>query len=172
MKLNLTEKIIQSHLTKPAQLIPGQELSIRIDQTLTHDINAVMCYLAFEAIGLPRVRTEVSVSYLDHNLLYVDSKTPDDHIFLQSIAKRYGIWLSRPGNGIMHSVQLARFGIPGKTSLGTDSHTPSGGALGMLAIGGGGMDCATVMAGVPYRFTMPSVVKVNLTGRLRPGVCS
>lgn len=170
MKLNLTEKIIQSHLTKPAQLIPGQELSIRIDQTLTHDINAVMCYLAFEAIGLPRVRTEVSVSYLDHNLLYVDSKTPDDHIFLQSIAKRYGIWLSRPGNGIMHSVQLARFGIPGKTSLGTDSHTPSGGALGMLAIGGGGMDCATVMAGVPYRFTMPAVVKVKLKGRLRPGV--
>ena len=155
-----------------AQLQPGEEISLRIDQTLTHDINAVMCYLAFEGIGLSRVRTEVSVSYLDHNLLYVDSKTPDDHIFLQTLARHYGIWLSRPGNGIMHSVHLARFGIPGKTSLGTDSHTPSGGAIGMLAIGGGGMDVAAAMAGLPLRMKMPKVVRVHLTGSLRPGVAA
>jgi len=172
MKLNLTQKIIKVHLAKPAELIPGEEISLRIDQTLTHDINAVMCYLAFEGIGIPRVKTETSVSYLDHNLLYVDSKTPDDHIFLQTLSRHYGIWLSRPGNGIMHSVQLARFGMPGKVSLGTDSHTPSGGAIGMLAIGGGGMDVAVAMAGVPYRLKMPRVVKVNLTGELRPGVAA
>lgn len=151
---------------------PGDEIYVKFDQTLTHDINAVMCYLAFEGIGIPRVRTEASVSYLDHNLLYIDSKTPDDHIFLQTLARHYGIYLSRPGNGIMHAVQFARFGAPGKASLGTDSHTPSGGAIGMLAIGGGGMDCATVMAGVPLRLTMPKVVKVNLTGKLRPGVAA
>ena len=172
MKSNLSQKIIRSHLVKPAALTPGEEISIRIDQTLTHDINAVMCYLAFEGIGIPRVKTEVSVSYLDHNLLYVDSKTPDDHIFLQTLAKHYGIWLSRPGNGIMHAVQFARFGIPGKVSLGTDSHTPSGGAIGMLAIGGGGMDAAVAMAGIPYSFIMPQVIKVNLTGALCPGVAA
>ena len=172
MKSNLTQKIIRSHLVKPADLTPGEEISIRIDQTLTHDINAVMCYLAFEGIGIPRVKTEVSVSYLDHNLLYVDSKTPDDHIFLQTLAKHYGIWLSRPGNGIMHAVQFARFGIPGKVSLGTDSHTPSGGAIGMLAIGGGGMDAAVAMAGIPYSFIMPQVIQVKLTGELRPGVAA
>ena len=172
MPLNLTQKLIQSHLTRPAQLRPGEELSLRMDQTLTHDVNAVMCYLAFEGIGLPRVQTEVSVSYLDHNLLYVDSKTPDDHIFLQTLARHYGIWLSRPGNGIMHSVHLARFGIPGKTSLGTDSHTPSGGAIGMLALGGGGMDVASAMAGLPIRMKMPKVVRVHLTGNLRPGVAA
>ena len=172
MKQNLTRKIIQAHLAAPSKMEPGDEVSLRVDQTLTHDINAVMCYLAFEGIGIPRVKTEASVSYLDHNLLYVDSKTPDDHIFLQSIAKRYGLYLSRPGNGIMHSVQLARFGIPGKVSLGTDSHTPSGGALGMLSIGGGGMDVAVAMAGIPYRLKMPQVVNVRLTGRLRPGVAA
>ena len=172
MPLNLDQKLIQEHLARPAQLQPGEEISLRIDQTLTHDINAVMCYLAFEGIGLSRVRTEVSVSYLDHNLLYVDSKTPDDHIFLQTLARHYGIWLSRPGNGIMHSVHLARFGIPGKTSLGTDSHTPSGGAIGMLAIGGGGMDVAAAMAGLPLRMKMPKVVRVHLTGSLRPGVAA
>jgi len=169
MKQNLTQKIISSHLTKASEMIPGEDIYLKIDQTLTHDINAVMCYLAFEAIGIPRVKTEASVSYLDHNLLYVDHKTPDDHIFLQTLAKHYGIWVSRPGNGIMHSVQFARFGAPGKTSLGTDSHTPSGGAIGMLAIGGGGMDGATAMAGIPYRLKMPQVVKVTLTGELKPG---
>ncbi len=172
MKMNLTQKIIKSHLARPAELRPGEEISIRIDQTLTHDINAVMCYLAFEGIGIPRVKTEASVSYLDHNLLYVDNKTPDDHIFLQTLAKHYGIWVSRPGNGIMHAVQFARFGRPGIASLGTDSHTPSGGAIGMLAIGGGGMDCAVAMAGIPYTFIMPQIIRVNLTGELRPGVAA
>lgn len=170
MKMNLTQKLISSHLAKPSDMRPGEEIQLKFEQTLTHDINAVMCYLAFEAIGIPRVRTEASVSYLDHNLLYIDNKTPDDHIFLQTLARHYGIWLSRPGNGIMHTVQLSRFGAPGKASLGTDSHTPSGGALGMLAIGGGGMDCAAVMAGIPLRLKMPEVVRVTLTGHLRPGV--
>ncbi len=169
MAENLTRKIIRSHLASPSEMNPGDEIYLKFDQTLTHDINAVMCYLAFEGIGIPRVKTECSVSYLDHNLLYVDSKTPDDHIFLQTLAKHYGIWLSRPGNGIMHSVQFARFGVPGKTSMGTDSHTPSGGSIGMLAIGGGGMDGATAMAGIPIRLIMPKVVKVNLIGELRPG---
>ena len=169
MPYNLTQKIISSHLAQPSDMTPGQEIFLTIDQTLTHDITAVMGYLAFEQIGLPRVRTEVSVSYLDHNLLYVDNKSPDDHRFLQSIARRYGIYLSRPGNGIMHSVHYARFGIPGKTSVGTDSHTTTGGAIGMLAIGAGGMDAAAAMAGLPMRLNMPQVVQVNLTGRLRPG---
>lgn len=171
MSMNLTRKIISAHLAKPSAMDPGDEIYVRFDQTLTHDINAVMCYLALEGMGIKRVRTEASVSYLDHNLLYVNTNTPDDHIFLQSIAKKYGIYLSRPGNGIMHSVQYARFGIPGKTSLGTDSHTTTGGAIGMLAIGGGGMDGATAMAGLPIRLKMPKVVRVYLTGRLRPG-CS
>jgi aconitate hydratase len=170
MRMNLTQKIISAHLPSPAIPRPGEEIYVKIDQTLTHDITAVMAYLAFEALGLPRVKTELSVSYLDHNLLYVDSKTPDDHIFLQSIAKKYGLWLSRPGNGICHSVHYARFGVPGKTLLGTDSHTTTGGAIGMLAIGAGGMDAATAMAGLPLRLTMPQVVRVNLTGQLRPGV--
>ena len=119
MPMNLTRKIISAHLTKPSDMNPGDEIYVKFDQTLTHDINAVMCYLALEGMGIKRVRTDVSVSYLDHNLLYVNTNTPDDHIFLTSIARKYGIWLSRPGNGIMHSVQYARFGIPGKTSLGT-----------------------------------------------------
>ena len=166
---NLTQKIIAAHLTSPAKMIPGEEIYVKIDQTLTHDITAVMSYLAFEALGLPRVRTECSVSYLDHNLLYVDSKTPDDHIYLQSVAKKYGLWLSRPGNGICHSVHYARFGVPGKSLMGTDSHTTTGGAIGMFAIGAGGMDAAAAMAGLPVRLRMPEIVKVNLTGRLRPG---
>lgn len=172
MAENLARKIIRAHLAKPSEMKPGDEIYVKFDQTLTHDINAVMCYLAFEGIGIPRVKTEASVSYLDHNLLYVDHKTPDDHIFLQTLARHYGIYLSRPGNGIMHSVQFARFGAPGKTSMGSDSHTPSGGAIGMLAIGGGGMDCATAMAGIPLRLTMPKIVRVNLTGALRPGVAA
>ncbi len=170
MPENLTRKIIRAHLTQPAQMIPGEEIYLKIDHTLTHDITAVMSYLAFEGIGLDRVRTECSVSYLDHNLLYVDNKTPDDHIFLQSIAKRYGLYLSRPGNGICHSVHYARLGIPGKTIMGTDSHTTTGGAIGMFSLGAGGMDAATAMAGLPMRLKMPEVVKVHLTGSLRPGV--
>lgn len=169
---NLTRKILREHLARPSEMNVGEEIEVKVDQTLTHDINAVMCYLAFEGVGVDRVDTEVSVSYLDHNLIYIDNKTPDDHIFLQTLAKRYGIWVSRPGNGIMHSIQMARFGIPGKISLGTDSHTPTGGAIGMFAFGGGGMDGATAMAGLPIRLTMPEVVKVNLIGELRPGVAA
>lgn len=164
----LTRKIIESHYVS-GSMAPGDEVFIRIDQTLTHDINAVMTYLAFEAVGLDRVRTECSVSYLDHNLLYIDNKTPDDHIYLQSAAKRFGVYVSRPGNGICHAVHVARFGIPGKISMGGDSHTPHGGAIGMLCIGVGGMDVATAMTGVPMRLKMPKIIQVNLTGRLRPG---
>ena len=168
MGQNLTRKIISQHLVS-GSMIPGQEIFLRVDQTLTHDINAVMTYLAFEAVGLDRVRTECSVSYLDHNLLYIDHKTPDDHIYLQSAARRFGVYVSRPGNGICHAVHVARFGIPGKISMGGDSHTPHGGAIGMLCIGVGGMDVATAMTGVPMRLKMPRVVQVHLTGRLRPG---
>jgi aconitate hydratase len=165
---SLTHKIIETHLVS-GNMIPGEEIFINVDQTLTHDINAVMTYLAFEAVGIDRVRTECSVSYLDHNLLYVDNKTPDDHIYLQSVAKRYGVHVSRPGNGICHSVHVARFGVPGKISMGGDSHTPHGGSIGMLCIGVGGMDVATAMTGVPMRLTMPKVIKVNLLGALKPG---
>ena len=166
---SLTRKIIEAHYVK-GSLTPGEEVFLRVDQTLTHDINAVMTYLAFEAIGLPRVRTECSVSYLDHNLLYIDHKTPDDHIYLQSAARKYGVWVSRPGNGICHAVHAARFGVPGKICMGGDSHTPHGGAIGMLGIGVGGMDVATAMTGVPMRLKMPKVVNVRLTGSLWPGV--
>ena len=169
MNMNLTKKILAAHLAKPSDMVPGEEIFLKVDQTLTHDINAVMTYLAFEAIGLDRTQVETSVSYLDHNLLYLDNKTPDDHIYLQSVAKRYGVYLSRPGNGICHAVQVARFGAPGKLSMGGDSHTPHGGAIGMLCIGVGGMDVATAMTGVPMRLKMPQVIKVNLTGHLKPG---
>ena len=169
MGKSLTRKILETHLVK-GSMEPGEEIFIKVDQTLTHDINAVMTYLAFEAIGLPRVRTECSVSYLDHNLLYVNNMTPDDHIYLQSVARKHGVYVSRPGNGICHAVHVARFGIPGKISMGGDSHTPHGGAIGMLCIGVGGMDVATAMTGVPMRLKMPKVVKVELTGRLAPGV--
>ena len=169
MGKTLTEKIIESHLVS-GDMIPGQEIFIKVDQTLTHDINAVMTYLAFEAIGLDRIRTECSVSYLDHNLLYVDHKTPDDHIYLQSAAKRFGVHVSRPGNGICHTVHVARFGAPGKVSMGGDSHTPHGGSIGMLCIGVGGMDVATAMTGVPMRLKMPRVINVHLTGKLQAGV--
>lgn len=167
MALNLTQKLIKSHLVS-GEMIPGKEIYIKVDQTLTHDITAVMAYLAFEALDIPKVRTEVSVSYIDHNLLQVDSKGPDDHLFLQSIAKKYGLYLSRPGNGICHMIHYFRFGKPGKSLLGTDSHTTTGGALGMLAIGAGGMDVATAMAGLPMRLKMPKVVRVELKGKLSP----
>lgn len=170
MPLNLTRKILAAHLAAPSDMKPGEEILVHVDQTLTHDINAVMTYLAFEAIGLDRTQVETSVSYLDHNLLYLDYKTPDDHIYLQSAARRFGVTVSRPGNGICHAVQIARFGKPGKLSMGGDSHTPHGGALGMLCIGVGGMDVATAMTGVPMRLKMPEVIRVRLTGRLAPGV--
>lgn len=169
MAQNLTRKILAAHLAKPSEMKPGEEIFLKVDQTLTHDINAVMTYLAFEAVGLDRIRTECSVSYLDHNLLYLDNKTPDDHIYLQSVAKRYGVHVSKQGNGICHAVQVARFGAPGKLSMGGDSHTPHGGSIGMMCIGVGGMDVATAMTGVPMRLKMPQVIRVNLTGSLKPG---
>lgn len=168
MGKSLTRKIIEAHYVS-GSMVPGEEVFIKVDQTLTHDINAVMTYLAFEAIGLERVRTECSVSYLDHNLLYVNNMTPDDHIYLQSAAKKFGVHVSRPGNGICHTVHVSRFGAPGKVSMGGDSHTPHGGSIGMLCIGVGGMDVATAMTGVPMRLKMPRVIKVNLTGSLKPG---
>ncbi len=169
MGKNLTRKILENHLAKPSAMNPGDEIYVKVDQTLTHDINAVMTYLAFEAIGLDRTQVETSVSYLDHNLLYLDNKTPDDHIYLQSVAKRFGVHVSRPGNGICHAVHVARFGAPGKLSMGGDSHTPHGGSIGMLCIGVGGMDVATAMTGVPMRLKMPQIIKVNLKGHLKPG---
>lgn len=169
MGKNLTRKILEAHLAKSSHMEPGEEIFLKVDQTLTHDINAVMTYLAFEAVGLSKTQVETSVSYLDHNLLYLDHKTPDDHIYLQSAAKRYGVYVSRPGNGICHAVHMARFGKPGKLSMGGDSHTPHGGAIGMLCIGVGGMDVATAMTGVPMRLKMPEVIRVYLTGRLKAG---
>lgn len=168
--MNLTKKIISKHLTESSEMKIGEEIYLKMDHTLTHDITAVMAYLAFEALDMPKVKTECSVSYLDHNLLYVDNKTPDDHIYLQSIAKKYGLYLSRPGNGICHSVHHARFGIPGKTIMGSDSHTTTAGGIGMLSFGAGGLDVARAMSGLPMRFRMPTVVKVNLLGKLNPGV--
>lgn len=170
MAMNITKKILSTHLAAPAKLVPGEEIKLKVDQTLTHDINAVMTYLAVEALGIQRTGVETSVSYLDHNLLYLDYKTPDDHIYLQSVAKHLGVHVSRPGNGIMHAVHVARFGAPGKLSMGGDSHTPHGGAIGMLCIGVGGMDVATAMTGLPMSLKVPQVIKVNLVGRLQPGV--
>ena len=169
MGMNITKKILSAHLAAPSEMKPGEEILLKVDQTLTHDINAVMTYLAFEQVGLDRIRTECSVSYLDHNLLYLDNKTPDDHIYLQSVAKRYGVHVSRQGNGICHAVQVARFGVPGKLLMGGDSHTPHGGSIGMLCIGVGGMDVATAMTGVPMHLKMPQIIRVNLTGHLQPG---
>lgn len=168
--MNMTEKILSAHLARPSEMKPGESIFVHVDQTLTHDVNAVMTYLAFEAIGLDRTQVKTSVSYLDHNLVYLDYKTPDDHIYLQTAAQRYGVYVSRPGNGICHAVQIARFGKPGALSFGGDSHTPHGGAIGMLSIGVGGMDVATAMTGVPMRLAMPKIVNVKLKGRLRPGV--
>ncbi|HYE80705.1 MAG TPA: aconitate hydratase [Clostridia bacterium] len=169
MYKNMTRKIIESHYIS-GSLNAGEEVAVRIDHTLTHDVTGTQAYLAFETLGIPRVKTEKSVSYIDHNLLYADNKNPDDHLYLQTIAQKYGIYLSRAGNGICHTVHFERFGIPGKTLLGSDSHTPTGGAIGMLAIGAGGLDVAMAMAGEPVYIKMPKVVNVKLKGRLRGGV--
>jgi aconitate hydratase len=171
MALTLTEKILQKHLVEPASLpARGQDIAIKIDQTLTQDATGTMAYLQFETIGIDRVRTERSVSYIDHNTLQEDFKNMDDHRYLQSIAARYGLWFSRAGNGICHQVQLERFGVPGKTLLGSDSHTPTGGGIGMIAIGAGGLDVAVAMGGGAFHLTMPKVFGVRLTGKLRTGV--
>jgi aconitate hydratase, putative, Aquifex type len=169
MKNNLTKKLLKAHLVGRDLPNVGDEIYLNVDQTLTHDINAVMSYLAFEAIGIPKIRTKLSVSYIDHNLLQIDNKTPDDHLYLQSIARKFGLYLSKAGNGICHTIHYSRFGKPGEFLLGGDSHTPSCGALGMLAIGAGGMDIATAMAGFPFRLKMPIIVNVRLLGKLKPG---
>jgi aconitate hydratase len=158
-------KILESHLVS-GKLIPGEEISIKIDQTLTQDATGTMAYLQFEAMGVDRVKTELSVSYIDHNMLQTDYKNPDDHKYLMSVAKRYGIWLSKPGNGICHQVHLERFAKPGKTLLGSDSHTPTSGGIGMIAIGAGGLDVASAMAGEPFYMKMPKIVGVHLKGKL------
>jgi len=165
MPQTLTEKIIASHLAG-GRMAPGEEIALRIDQTLTQDATGTMACLQFEAIGAPRVRTRRSVSYVDHNLLQTGFENADDHRYLQSMAARYGIHFSRPGNGICHQVQLERFSVPGETLLGADSHTPTSGALATLAIGAGGLDVAAAMAGAPFYLTMPRVVCVRLRGRL------
>ena len=165
MGRSLTEKIIRSHLIT-GEPIPGSEIALRIDQTLTQDATGTMAYLQFEAIGEPVVRTQRSVSYVDHNMLQTGFENADDHRYLQSVAARHGIYFSRPGNGICHQVHLERFSVPGQTLLGADSHTPTSGGLGMLAIGAGGLDVAAAMAGAPFFLTMPRVIQVYLTGTL------
>jgi len=171
MGQTLTEKILSAHLVE-GEMIKGQEIGIRIDQTLTQDATGTMAYLEFEAMGVPRVKTERSVAYIDHNTLQNGFMNMDDHRFIGSIAKKHGIYFSRPGNGICHQVHLERFGVPGKTLIGSDSHTPTGGGIGMIAIGAGGMDVAVAMGGGTYYITCPKVVKVNLTGKLSPWVAA
>jgi len=171
MGLTLTEKILKAHLVD-GEFVKGQEIGIRIDQTLTQDATGTMAYLEFEAMGVPRVKTERSVAYIDHNTLQNGFENADDHRFIGSVAKKHGIYFSRPGNGICHQVHLERFGIPGKTLIGSDSHTPTGGGLGMIAIGAGGLDVAVAMGGGAYYITYPKIVKVNLTGKLQPWVAA
>ena len=165
MGMTITEKILLDHIVegKPVQ---GEEVGIKIDQTLTQDATGTMAYLQFEAMGVKKVKTELSVSYVDHNTVQIGFENADDHKYLQTVAAKYGIVYSRAGNGICHQVHLERFGRPGKTLLGSDSHTPTGGGLGMIAIGAGGLDVAVAMAGGLFYLTYPRVIKINLTGRL------
>lgn len=171
MGLTLTEKILKNHLVD-GEFVKGSEIGIRIDQTLTQDATGTMAYLEFEAMGVPRVKTERSVAYIDHNTLQSGFENADDHRFIGSVAKKHGIYFSRPGNGICHQVHLERFGVPGKTLIGSDSHTPTGGGIGMIAIGAGGLDVAVAMGGGAYYITYPKVVRVNLTGKLSPWVAA
>ena len=165
MGYTIAEKLIKSHLVE-GEMVKGKEIGLRIDQTLTQDATGTMAYLQFEAMGIERVKTELSVAYIDHNTLQNGFENADDHRFIQTVAKKRGIRFSRPGNGICHQVHLERFGKPGKTLLGSDSHTPTGGGIGMLAMGAGGLDVAVAMGGGTYYITMPEIVKVNLTGKL------
>lgn len=169
MGKGVAQKIIEQHLVK-GRLEAEEEIAIKIDQTLTQDATGTLAYLEFEALGIPRVRTELSVSYVDHNLLQTDFKNMDDHLFLQTAARKFGVYFSKPGNGISHHIHLERFAAPGKTLLGADSHTPTAGACGMLAIGAGGLDVAMAMAGEPFYLKAPKIFGVRLTGRLRPWV--
>ena len=169
MGYTLAQKIIRSHLVS-GSMIPGEEVSLKIDQTLTQDATGTMVYLEFETMGVPRVKTELSVAYIDHNTLQSGFMNADDHRYIQSMAKKHGLRFSRPGNGICHQVHLERFGIPGKTLIGSDSHTPTGGGIGMLSFGAGGLDVAVAMGGGAYYITMPKMIKVELKGKLRPFV--
>ena len=169
MGKNIVQKIFSSHLVS-GKLKVGEDISISVDQTLTQDATGTMAYLQFEAMNMPKVKTKLSVSYVDHNTLQTGFENFDDHLFLQSIAKKYGIYFSKPGNGICHQVHLERFSVPGETLLGSDSHTPTCGGLGMIAIGVGGLDVAIAMAGGPFYITMSRVVLVKLSGALRPWV--
>ncbi|MGN0601548.1 MAG: aconitate hydratase [Oscillospiraceae bacterium] len=171
MGLTLTEKILKNHIVD-GEFVKGNEIGIKIDQTLTQDATGTMAYLEFEAMGVPRVKTERSVAYIDHNTLQSGFENADDHRFIGSVAKKHGIYFSRPGNGICHQVHLERFGVPGKTLIGSDSHTPTGGGIGMIAIGAGGLDVAVAMGGGAYYITYPKIVKVNLTGKLSPWVAA
>lgn len=171
MGYTIGEKLIKAHLVD-GEMVPGQEIGIRIDQTLTQDATGTMAYLEFEAMGVERVKTELSVAYIDHNTLQTGFENADDHRFIQSVANKHGIYFSRPGNGICHQVHLERFGKPGKTLIGSDSHTPTGGGIGMLAIGAGGLDVAVAMGGGTYYITMPKMVRVNLKGKLQPWVAA
>jgi len=165
MAKNVTQKIIESHLVE-GKMSPGEEIGLKIDQTLTQDATGTMVMLEFEAMNIPRVKTELSAQYVDHNLLQTDYRNADDHLFLRSACEKFGVWYSRPGNGVSHPVHAERFGIPGKTLLGSDSHTCAAGSLGMLAIGAGGLEVALAMAGKPFYVTMPAVWGVKLTGSL------
>jgi aconitate hydratase len=167
MGKTITEKIIEAHIVS-GRFVPGTEIGIRIDQTLTQDATGTMAYLEFESMQVPKVRTELSISYIDHNTIQSGFENSDDHRYLQTVAQKYGVYFSRAGNGICHQVHFERFGKPGKTLLGSDSHTPTGGALGMLAIGAGGLDVALAMAGKPFYFTCPKIIKINLKGKLPP----
>lgn len=169
MGLTLAQKIIKAHLVS-GNMVAGEEIALRIDQTLTQDATGTMAYLEFEAMGIERVKTERSVAYIDHNTLQSGFENADDHRYIQSVAKKHGIYFSRPGNGICHQVHLERFGIPGKTLIGSDSHTPTGGGIGMLAFGAGGLDVAVAMGGGAYYITMPKMIRVELKGKLRPFV--
>ncbi len=171
MGLTLTEKILKAHVVD-GEFVKGNEIGIRIDQTLTQDATGTMAYLEFESMGIPRVQTERSVAYIDHNTLQSGFENADDHRFIGSVAKKHGIYFSRPGNGICHQVHLERFGAPGKTLIGSDSHTPTCGGIGMIAIGAGGLDVAVAMGGGAYYITYPKVVKVELTGKLSPWVAA
>jgi aconitate hydratase len=165
MAKNVTQKLIASHLAE-GRMVPGEEIGLKIDQTLTQDATGTLVMLEFEALGIPRVRTELSAQYVDHNLLQEDFKNADDHLFLLSACKKFGLWYSRPGNGVSHPVHMERFGVPGKTLLGSDSHTCAAGSLGMLAIGAGGLEVAMAMAGEPFSLKMPKIWGVKLTGEL------
>ena len=169
MGYTIAQKIIKNHLLS-GEMVTGTDIGLRIDQTLTQDATGTMAYLEFEALGVPRVQTEKSVAYIDHNTLQTGFENADDHRFIQTVCKQHGIYFSRPGNGICHQVHLERFGKPGKTLIGSDSHTPTGGGIGMLAMGAGGLDVAVAMGGGAYYITMPKMVRVNLTGKLRPWV--